>query len=105
VSQKAALLPSDDFDLHVLRLKAIEADLTGNVSKAYSREDWHATWGRHYVLSLIRGHELQRTTNFKDPGLQIYSTKTLSLIRGMAEKEMAKLPEPKPWFETPKATV
>lgn len=98
VSQKAVLLESDEY---VIRLEAIEADLTGNVQRAYSQEDWHAIWGRHYVLSLIRGHELQRTTNFKDPGLQQYSTKTLSLIRGMAEKEMAKVPEHKPWFEIP----
>mmetsp|Transcript_24902 Transcript_24902/g.61256 ORF Transcript_24902/g.61256 Transcript_24902/m.61256 type:complete len:478 (+) Transcript_24902:52-1485(+) len=98
VSQKAVLLVSDEY---VVRLQAIEADLTGNVTKAYSQEDWHTIWGRHYVLSLMRGHELQRTTNFKDPGLQQYSTKTLSLIREMADKEMAKVPEPKPWFEIP----
>ncbi|CAJ1955831.1 unnamed protein product [Cylindrotheca closterium] len=98
VSQKAAFLASDEY---AVRLRAIEADLTDNVTKAYSREDWHTIWGRHYVLSLIRGHELQRTTNFKDPGLQQYSTKTLSLIRGMADKEMSKSPDPKPWFQIP----
>jgi hypothetical protein len=82
-----------------VRFQAIRADLMGNISKAYSCEDWHEKWGKHYLLSLARGHELQRTTNFKDPGLQVYATKTLSLIRAMAGEEINKLPEPQPWFE------
>jgi hypothetical protein len=82
-----------------VRFQAIRADLMGHISKAYSREDWHEQWGKHYLLSLARGHELQRTTNFKDPGLQVYATKTLSLIRAMAGEEIDKLPERQPWFE------
>eukprot|EP00980_Cylindrotheca_fusiformis_P028886 scaffold22668_cov161-Cylindrotheca_fusiformis.AAC.3 len=84
---------------HAMRFQALKADLMGNIKKAYSREDWHEKWGRHYVLSLARGHELQRTTNFKDPGLQVYATRTLCLIRGMADEEINKKPENQPWFE------
>mmetsp|Transcript_16732 Transcript_16732/g.23617 ORF Transcript_16732/g.23617 Transcript_16732/m.23617 type:complete len:746 (+) Transcript_16732:3-2240(+) len=77
-------------------LHAMKEDLTGQITEAYSRQDWHSKWGRHYLLSLARAHELQRCTNFKDPGLQVYATKKFSLIRDMSEDVFCKLPPPKP---------
>jgi hypothetical protein len=77
-------------------LQAMKEDLTGQITEAYSREDWHNKWGRHYLLSLARAHELQRCTNFKDPGLQIYATRKFSLIRDMAEDVFCMIPPPKP---------
>merc|ERR1719359_543228 len=41
-------------------------DLEGQVSEAISRQDWFARWGRHYLPSLQRAHELQQCNNFKD---------------------------------------
>lgn len=60
-------------DSHAI-LTAIREDLTGQITEAYSRDDWHNKWGKHYLLSLARAHELQRCTNFKDPGLQTYAS-------------------------------
>ena len=31
-------------------------------------------WGKHYLQSLQRAHELQQCNNFKDPGVQFYGT-------------------------------
>lgn len=40
-------------------------DFTGQVSEACSRSDWFNKWGKHYLLSLGRSHELQQANNFK----------------------------------------
>jgi hypothetical protein len=78
------------------KLQAMKEDLVGQITEAYSRNDWHSKWGRHYLLSLARAHELQRCTNFKDPGLQVYVTNKFSIIRDIAEDLFCKLPPPKP---------
>eukprot|EP00526_Cylindrotheca_closterium_P006893 CAMPEP_0113652538 /NCGR_PEP_ID=MMETSP0017_2-20120614/28065_1 /TAXON_ID=2856 /ORGANISM="Cylindrotheca closterium" /LENGTH=757 /DNA_ID=CAMNT_0000565403 /DNA_START=38 /DNA_END=2311 /DNA_ORIENTATION=- /assembly_acc=CAM_ASM_000147 len=77
-------------------LKALREDLTGQITEAYSRDDWHSKWGKHYLLSLARAHELQRCTNFKDPGLQIYATSKFGMIRDEAEEIFCKIPPPTP---------
>jgi Mg-chelatase subunit ChlD len=77
-------------------LKALREDLTGQITEAYSREDWHTKWGKHYLLSLARAHELQRCTNFKDPGLQIYATTKFGMIRDDAEEIFCGIPPPTP---------
>lgn len=77
-------------------LEAMKEDLTGQITEAYSHDNWHSKWGKHYLLSLARAHELQRCTNFKDPGLQVYATRKFSLIRDMAEDVFCKIPPPKP---------
>lgn len=77
-------------------LKALREDLTGQITEAYSREDWHQKWGKHYLLSLARAHELQRCTNFKDPGLQIYATSKFGMIRDQAEEIFCNIPPPTP---------
>ncbi|CAJ1955833.1 unnamed protein product [Cylindrotheca closterium] len=77
-------------------LKAIREDLTGQITEAYSRADWYNKWGKHYLLSLARAHELQRCTNFKDPGLQIYATSKFGMIRDEAEEIFCKIPPPTP---------
>lgn len=76
-------------------LNGMMEDMVGQVAEAYSRRDWYSRWGKHYLLSLARSHELQKCTNFKDPGLQIYATEKFSLIRDTAEDIFCKLPPPK----------
>jgi Mg-chelatase subunit ChlD len=77
-------------------LRALKQDLVGQVTEAYSREDWHTKWGRHYLLSLARAHELQQCSNFKDPGLQRYArSQKFVLLRDGAEEVFCKLPPPK----------
>jgi Hint-domain/VWA / Hh protein intein-like len=78
-------------------LRALKQDLVGQVTEAYSREDWHTKWGRHYLLALARAHELQQCSNFKDPGLQRYTrSQKFVLLRDGAEEVFCKLPPPKP---------
>ena len=84
-----------EVDYHSI-LKALREDLAGQITEAYSREDWHRKWGKHYLLSLARAHELQRCTNFKDPGLQIYATSKFGMIRDEAEEIFCKIPPPTP---------
>ena len=76
--------------------KALLEDVKGQISEAYSRLDWNHKWGRHYLLSLARAHELQQCSNFKDPGVQVYATKKFALIRDRAEEIFCKLPPPIP---------
>jgi len=82
-------------DNHAI-LKALREDLTGQITLAYSSRDWHNRWGKHYLLSIARAHELQRCTNFKDPGLQVYATSKFCMIRDKAEDTFCKIPPPKP---------
>jgi len=77
-------------------LEALIADIDGQIAEAYSKDSWHAKWGKHYLFSLARAHELQQCTNFKDPGVQTYATKKFSLIRDTAEEKFCNLPPPKP---------
>jgi hypothetical protein len=57
---------------------AIRSDLIstnaddGQVSKAVSRQDWFSKWGRHYIMSLLRAHELGVCHNYKDKSVQGY---------------------------------
>ncbi len=41
------------------RVEALLADLEGQVTQAVSRDDWFRRWGRHYLPSLQRAHELR----------------------------------------------
>jgi len=81
---------------HNANAAALLEDLKGQITEAYSRRDWFAKWGRHYLLSLARAHELQQCSNFKDPGVQVYSTAKFALIRDRAEELFCKLPPPTP---------
>jgi hypothetical protein len=77
-------------------MEKMKEDLHGQITEAYSRLDWHKRWGAHYVLSLASAHSLQQCSNFKDPGLQTYSTKKFTLIRDASEAKFVGLPPPKP---------
>mmetsp|Transcript_9257 Transcript_9257/g.11961 ORF Transcript_9257/g.11961 Transcript_9257/m.11961 type:complete len:766 (+) Transcript_9257:83-2380(+) len=75
---------------------ALKKDLSDQVTKAYSNREWYNKWGRHYLLSLARGHTLQQCTNFKDPGLQIYAVGKFVCVRDYSEDLFVNLPPPKP---------
>ena len=74
----------------------LQKEVTGQITEAFSREDWYERWGRHYLLSLTRAHLLQQCTNFKDPGLQHYGGSLFSEIRDYADEIFIKIPPPKP---------
>lgn len=78
-------------------------DLTGQITEAYSRQDWFQRWGFHYLRSLARAHMLQQCTNFKDPGLQTYLTPTISKFRDATEAIFVRMPPPTPSRRVTKA--
>lgn len=82
------------------RLKALLADVTGQVSEAISKREWWERWGVHYLPSLMRAHLLQQCINFKDPGLQYYGGELFRKLRDIADALFVKLPPPKPSIPT-----
>jgi len=78
------------------RIEALLEDLEGQGLSAFSREDWFTKWGKHYILSLARTHQLQQCSNFKDPGVQLYGGKIFREIRDHADEVFISLPPPTP---------
>jgi hypothetical protein len=79
-----------------VRVRAMLADLTGQVTEAVSRQDWFHKWGRHYLPSLQRAHELQTCHNFKDKSVQHYGGAAFSDVRDAADDIFSNLPAPVP---------
>eukprot|EP01125_Pyxidicula_operculata_P002073 TRINITY_DN12025_c0_g1_i1.p1 TRINITY_DN12025_c0_g1~~TRINITY_DN12025_c0_g1_i1.p1 ORF type:complete len:813 (-),score=221.78 TRINITY_DN12025_c0_g1_i1:118-2556(-) len=76
-------------------IKDITKDLEGQtleavVDKAFKR------WGRFYLPSLMGAHVMQICNNFKDPGVQHYTSPLFHDIRDKVEEAFVKLPPPKP---------
>ncbi len=71
-------------------------DLSGQVSEAFSRNDWFNRWGKHYLLSLVCAHKLQQCNNFKDKGIQYYTNPLFCRLRDEADQLCSKCPPPKP---------
>lgn len=53
-------------------VKALVTDLAGQVTEAVSKAEYYKKWGRHYLPSLMRAHQLQQCNNFKDVSVQFY---------------------------------
>ena len=41
-----------------LLVQGILKDLEGQVSEAFQKKEWFTKWGKHYIPSLIRAHQL-----------------------------------------------
>lgn len=78
------------------RIVALQEDVTGQVTEAISRQDWFNKWGKHYLPSLMRAHQLQQCSNFKDPGVQLYGGDLFKKLRDEVDDLFCKLPPPKP---------
>ena len=75
---------------------ALLKDLEGQVTEATAKSAWFQKWGRHYLPSLKRAHQLEQCNNFKDPGVQSYGGDLFQKLRDMADAVFLKLPPPKP---------
>jgi Mg-chelatase subunit ChlD len=81
-------------------MKKIKVDLIdphpnhGQVGKSFEPE-YFKKWGKDYLRSFLRFHELEQCGNFKDESLQQYSTPQFALIRKTANKIFMNLPAPK----------
>lgn len=71
-------------------------DLKGQVSEAFSKEEYFRKWGLHYVRSLALAHANGVCINFKDPGVQHYGGKRFNALRDQFEKVFLTIESPKP---------
>ena len=71
-------------------------DLTGQATEAISTQAAWTKWGRHYLPSLARAHQLQQCNNFKDPGVQHYGGDLFRELRDCADAGFLKLLPPTP---------
>ena len=69
-------------------------DFEGQITEATLRLDWWNKWGKHYLPSLQRSHELQQCNNFKDPGIQFYGGSLFVAVRDIADNSFNSLPAP-----------
>jgi hypothetical protein len=77
------------------QLAAMLEDVKGQAAEACQRAAWQR-WGRHYLPSLGRAHQLQQCNNFKDPGVQGYGGDVFREVRDLADAAFMRLPAPKP---------
>jgi len=68
----------------------------GQITQAFSCQDWFNKWGRHYILSVIKAHTYQQCNNFKDPGVQFYGGDLFFSLRDEADTIFCNLPPPEP---------
>jgi hypothetical protein len=77
-------------------IKNVITDATGQIKIALSNPEYFDKWGRHYLLSLAMSHSLQNCSNFKDPGLQLYSNSLFEVLRTDLDKVFLTIPAPVP---------
>ena len=46
----------------------------GQLKIAVSKAEYWSKWGIHYFPALQIAHQIEMCTNFKDPGIQLYSS-------------------------------
>jgi hypothetical protein len=80
-----------------LAIGGIKQDLMGQILEAAGNRGYFQKWGYHYLSALCFAHAQETCTNFKDPGVQFYSSGALfETLRNIAESKFMSLPPPKP---------
>jgi hypothetical protein len=74
----------------------LAVDLKGQVSEAFSQDQYLRKWGLHYVRSLSLAHANRVCINFKDPGVQHYGGKKFNSLRDEYEKVFLTVTPPTP---------
>ena len=80
------------------------ADLNGQVKEAIT-PTYFSTWGRHWLRSNLRAHELQVCNNFKDPGVQGYGGQVFRDLQESTNQLFDSLPAPRPTGQADAGTV
>jgi hypothetical protein len=96
MGQARSVTVDDHLQSSYRKVKFLMEDLSGQVTQAVSRIDWYRKWGRHFLPSLSRAHELQQCNNFKDPGIQHFGGKLFRAVRDRADDVFCSLPVPVP---------
>jgi len=76
-------------------VKALKVDVEGRMTKALNGADRFNRWGKHYLRSISRAHQVQCCTNFMDTGLQGYGGALFRALREEGDKVFVSLPAPK----------
>jgi len=72
----------------------------GQILKAVSRLDWYQKWGKHYILSIQRAHQLQMCNNFKDTDVKLYGGPDFLELLDIVEDIFCQIPAPKPSIQS-----
>lgn len=75
-------------------VEALYLDLTGEIKLAIENSQNYGRWGKHFLPSIRRAHQLQQCNNFKDPGVQFYGGPLFNSLRDEAEDMFCTLPAP-----------
>lgn len=81
---------------HTHLINGILQDAQGQVTEGLSTKENFTKWGCHYFRSLEMAHSKQMCNNFKDPGVQCYSTPEFEIYRTLIDNIFGKIPPPKP---------
>ena len=68
----------------------------GQIHKALANSEYYIKWGRHYLPSILRSHELEQCINFKDKSIQSYGSNFFKTKRDEVEIIYCNLPPPEP---------
>lgn len=68
----------------------------GQLTRAYSREDWFNTWGLNHLLSYSRGLACEQCINFKEAAHQFFASAEFNTVKRVGDDMFDSLPAPKP---------
>lgn len=68
----------------------------GQLTRAYSREDWFNTWGLNHLLSYSRGLACEQCINFKEAAHQFFASPEFNVLKRVGDDLFDSLPAPKP---------
>lgn len=72
----------------------------GQLKKSIQCADWYNKWGKHYLPSAIRSHELELCFNFKDAAPQHYTSDTFKTEQARIESIFCTIAPPRPTLKT-----
>lgn len=75
--------------------KDLIEDLSIQISQSLSKEYFN-TWGKHFVHSILRAHQIQYCNNFKDPGVQHYGGTFFHQLQDSIDTLFNDIPPPTP---------
>jgi hypothetical protein len=73
----------------------------GQLGKSVEKGSWYSKWGRHYLRSVIRAHQLQQCLNFKDLAPQHYNGAKFTEYQEQIEIVFNNIAPPQPSIATP----
>jgi len=95
----------DAFIIAILKDLDYTNEAQGRVEKAFTTPERINRWGKHYVRSIIRAHQMQQCHNFKDPGVQLYGGKLFKTLQFKADMMFCSLPPPVPTIKRIQAAL